>query len=123
MHVMLPNNTLKALALGTANHIHHIARRELRYVQVESALNDRSIRQPELGDATFRLRPRFLKMPKHRLRHALFFLSIEADLHSTVTVFLVGLDLRRSVPARLDNSHGGSLPLVVIDAGHPQFFA
>ena len=96
---------------------------ELGDAEIDGAFKRSAIGETELLDALFRFAAGLFEVAEQRLRNALFLLSVESDLDGGISVGGFGFNLRGGVAARLDDSHGRSLAFVVVDAGHPEFFA
>ena len=77
----------------------------------------------ELADEPLWRRGGFAEVPGLRLGDALGFLVVKPHLNRGVAVLVGVLGLKDAVAARLDDGGGCAAALVVIDAGHSEFFS
>ena len=117
---MTTHNTLEALTLGRADHVHPGTLLEEAATGMLSALCGQlggvhAELLEELGGGDTQL----LEVASNRLGKAALLLSVESHLDGAVTILLLGLDLAVSVAGHVDNRDGNhGAGLLVEDAGH-----
>src|SRR5947209_6113850 len=104
LEVVFLHHTLKAFALRLTDHIDPIARLKLSDVQIDVSFW-RVSPETKLFYQSFRLGSDLLEFAEQRLRHARFFLRIEADFDRGVTVVLRRDPAQKHVIACSDHSH------------------
>src|SRR6266481_6689209 len=85
MKVMFLHHTLKSFSLGSANHIHVIARLKLRNAQVDLAFGKITC-EAKLAHKLLRLDSRLLELTNQCFRNAGFLLRTEPNLHRRVSL-------------------------------------
>src|SRR5438105_4847247 len=120
--VVLFHYALETLAFRATNHIHEIARLELRNAQVDLALRE-ILLQTKFAHDSLWLDSSFLEFTDQRFAHARFLLHAEPDLHRRITFVLISQTAQQNVIARRDHGHRTQSALRVVNAGHTNFLS
>ena len=119
MVIVLLHRTLKTFAFGLADDVDELT-------DFKGA--DRDIGAgfgyaiAEFADKALRGGRNFGEVPGLRLVHPRGFLVVKADLHRDIAVGVGGFDLEDFVPGSGDDRDRRGHTLVVVDAGHAEFF-
>ena len=117
------DNTLEAFTLGGADDVYILAILKIGQSPLTQFRGDFPILKTELTDKPLRRGTTFGKVSFLGLAHAVLLLVAKANLDRRVALFFRALDLKDTIPSRLDDGDWADATLRVIDTGHTDFFS